>query len=397
MEIQVRQQAADLINRLNQAGFSAYLVGGCVRDLLLGSEPHDYDLTTNARPEAIKQVFSDLTTIDTGIKHGTVTVVYDKQNYEITTFRSDGEYQDHRHPDSVKYSDNLYDDVIRRDFTINALAWHPDEGLIDHVGGLNDLQNNRLRAIGDPEKRFNEDSLRILRAIRFSAAYGFSIDPDTARAMIKLKKNLKYVSVERIFSEFTRILTSQWAGEVFWLYRDIIGEFLPEIYDLSSRQYLQKCHCLDNSPKKLTLRLAVMLENRSDTDAVLKRLKADHSTLKRVTLLCQHANDIIMSDDYSLKKLLNVLGSDALMELLELQQADGLIDRNYHKLLTDNITDIINRHEAYRISDLAVNGNDMKELGYQGAQIGEVLERLLDMVMAGRVKNQKNALLQIAR
>ena len=220
---------SDLLGRLTRAGFSAYAVGGCVRDSLLGFEPHDWDICTSALPDQMQEVFRDFRTVETGLKHGTLTVVVDHVPYEVTTYRVDGDYTDHRHPDSVIFVDDLVKDLARRDFTVNAMAWSPDAGLQDPFDGQQDLSSKLIRCVGEPEQRFEEDALRVLRALRFAAVYDFTIEPDTASALRKKAPDLKMVAGERIREELLKLLCGKAAGRILREYPEVLAEIIPEI------------------------------------------------------------------------------------------------------------------------------------------------------------------------
>ena len=220
---------SDLLGRLTRAGFSAYVVGGCVRDSLLGLEPHDWDICTSALPDQMQEVFRDDRTVDTGLKHGTLMVIVDHEPYEVTTFRVDGDYTDHRHPDSVVFVDDLTKDLARRDFTVNAMAWSPDAGLQDPFAGQQDLSANLIRCVGKPEQRFEEDALRVLRALRFASVYDFAIEPDTASAIRKKAPDLKLVAGERIREELLKLLCGKAAGRILREYPEVLAEIIPEI------------------------------------------------------------------------------------------------------------------------------------------------------------------------
>ena len=226
MTIRIPQDVLWILNKLNQAGYEAYVVGGCVRDSLMGREPNDWDITTDAEPLQVKGLFRR--TIDTGLQHGTVTVMNHGVGYEVTTYRLDGEYDDHRRPDSVTFSKNLADDLMRRDFTINAMAYHPEKGLVDLYGGTEDLEEKRIRAVGDPDARFNEDALRILRAVRFAAQLGFQIEPETREAIRKHVKELSFVSIERIETELTKLICSPHPEEIPTILSTRVEHSLPD-------------------------------------------------------------------------------------------------------------------------------------------------------------------------
>ncbi len=227
--IQIPPHAERILTLLNQAGYKAYVVGGCVRDALLSKTPKDWDICTSALPDEMERVFQGFRVVETGLKHGTLTVVLDGIPYEITTFRVDGAYTDHRHPDGVTFVTDVREDLARRDFTVNAMAYHPAEGLIDAFGGQEDLRRGVIRCVGQPEERFREDALRILRALRFASVYGFTIDEETAKAAHELKETLSLVAAERIRAELGKLLCGQGCGNILRAYRDILGQILPQL------------------------------------------------------------------------------------------------------------------------------------------------------------------------
>ena len=245
MKLLLNQNITDIMKVFASNGFEVFLVGGCVRDMIMGLVPHDYDFTTNARPEQVHDIFRDHKIIDTGIKHGTVTLVYNGEAYEITTYRKETEYDDHRHPASITYSESVYEDLVRRDFTVNAMAYNPESGLIDYFDGIKDIENKIIRCVGDPNERFNEDALRILRAIRFATRFDFAIEEKTEEALVNNKELLKYISLERITSEFNEIICSDKAAEYIDRYRDVIAVFMPEISIMFDYDQNSRYHCYD--------------------------------------------------------------------------------------------------------------------------------------------------------
>ena len=319
-----------IIGLLREKGHEAYVVGGCVRDCLLDEEPKDWDITTSALPEEVKEIFYK--TIDTGIKHGTVTVMLHGVGYEITTYRVDGEYHDGRHPDSVSFTRCLDEDLKRRDFTINAFAYSDETGIKDLFGGLSDLKNRIIRCVGDPLERFGEDALRILRAVRFAAKLGFTIEPDTYRAAEKLAQNLRLVSSERIKAEIDKILTSDNPGHIALLNKMGLSEYImPELMNADEDTLSD---CLEKAPKELSVRWAVLayiLEDVSGTDSslnVMKRLKFDNKTADRVKLFITCAslrlpegkgeNTLVRTE---LRKLMYLTGKENIFDYISFTEA----------------------------------------------------------------------------
>ena len=271
MDLTLPKNVEFIINRLENAGFEAFCVGGAVRDSVMNITPGDWDITTSALPEETKAIFGDFKTIDTGIKHGTITIIMDKKPYEVTTFRIDGEYNDNRHPENVLFTRNLKDDLSRRDFTINALAYNKKTGLADLFGGQADIYNSIIRTVGEPEKRFKEDGLRIMRALRFSAVLGFDIEENTKKAIHKNKDLLKNISAERLSAELIKLICGKNAFKILMEFPDVFSVFIPEIAPaVNFRQYGKKhaydvwehiCHTVETIPAEKDLRLTMLLHD----------------------------------------------------------------------------------------------------------------------------------------
>ena len=372
------------IQLLNDAGYEAFIVGGCVRDCLMGKEPADWDITTSALPNQTSAVFKDYRTIDTGILHGTVTVIIDGMPLEITTYRVDGAYSDGRHPDTVTFSPSLQEDLRRRDFTINAMAYHPKNGIIDCFGGQSDIQNRIIRCVGNPTERFNEDALRILRAIRFAAVLEFNIEEETINAIRQLSENLRNISIERITAEFKRLICADNAVSVIDEMRDVLAVFLPEI--LFSNDF----SLLSRVPARVPVRLAALFLNavispESVVD-ILKRMRFDRQTIKDVSLLLSFRMIDRLTEEQYLLHLLNHLGEELIFDYLAITEADSLTIIRTRELLRQN--------PCYKMSMLAVNGDDLLALGIPaGPEIGSAMNELLNAVMNGKCINEKDALL----
>ena len=385
-----------LLKQLNEHGYEAYVVGGAVRSYLLHLPIHDYDLTTNAMPLEIKEVFHDFHTIDTGIQHGTVTVIIDHHPIEITTYRKDSGYQDHRHPDHVEFTSALEEDCKRRDFTINALCYHPDTGIIDFFHGLDDIRNKIIRCIGDPEKRFNEDALRILRAIRFCARLSFSIEPHTREVLFAMKDTLSYVSAERITQEFTGTLQSRGISMVMEDEREVLEVFFPELRRIKDNDYHRLIQLLDEEASaKADIRMAMILYYIHSVPLsrhVLKRMKYPNIFLDTVIDLITHT-DTPWDDDISFRLLLHELHTDidtyfafrkAMSPALSLTRKK----RQYAALTNDNY--------CWSLKQLQVTGRDLISLNIKGKDIGRVMNQLLDDVMYEKYTNEKEVLMHKA-
>ena len=415
------------IDALKNAGYKAYAVGGCVRDALLGLTPHDYDLCTNATPDQTQAVFKDFPLVLNGTKHGTVGVILDHQNYEITTFRTEGGYADSRHPDWVRFVGDVKDDLARRDFTVNAMAYSPDEGYIDPWGGQKDLQNRILRTVGDPGQRFTEDALRILRGVRFAIRFDLEPEKETEQAMWDLVATMEGLSRERIFDELCKILVTAKAEDIL-RFKTVLTQVLPELlpcvdFDQHTRHhvhdvYTHTAHVVGRTPKELVLRWAAILHDIGKppcfsmgedgqghfyghasvsaemADAVLRRLKAPTALREQVvTLIKLHMNPL-QPDRKMLTRLLSKHGWDTAEKLLLLQKADfGANTPDYGPV--EEILEQLRQEDAcLHIRDLAVKGQDLMALGIApGPQLGKLLKTLLTLVQEEQLENKKETLL----
>lgn len=424
---------------LEHAGHEAYVVGGCVRDTLLGVVPTDFDITTSATPDEIKAVFASERTIDFGIKHGTVGIVFAEGTVEITTFRLDGEYRDARHPSCVSFTTSLEEDLMRRDFTINAMAYSPKRGLVDPFGGQADLRRRLIRCVGNPQKRFSEDALRIMRALRFSSALGFEIEEETKTAAIEMRGGLKSIANERISAEFLKTLCGKNVRPVIMEMIDVIGTFIPDalcmkgfsqrnphhIYDVLEHTAV----ALENIEPNPEYRLAVFLhdigkpktfsldsngvghfkghakESHKIATEVLARLRLERSLVTRVLLLVEWHDLWIEPQKKCVKRVLTRLTPDGLKALLAVKRADNLAQHpDYHNRLSvyDQIEkiaeEIIEEDACFMLKDLAINGDDLLSLGFSpGRRIGEALTLLLDGVIEERFANEREVLLEEAK
>ena len=399
MIIDLPKNVENIIERLKEHGFEGFAVGGCVRDSLLKKTPTDWDITTDALPEDMKKIFKK--TFDTGIAHGTVTVLMDGVGYELTTYRIDGNYSDGRHPDSVSFSKNLSEDLCRRDFTVNAMAYSHNKGIVDLFGGRKDLQNGIIRAVGDAKKRFDEDALRMLRAVRFAAQLGFKIDDDTFAAIKEKAKLLSNVSKERIFVELNKSLCGDFAQNIKMvytsgLYRYIGKEFAKldeSIYDFYPRKVHNKKH----------MYWAVFLENIENAEAVKKilfELKSDNATKNNTYLLVKELKNPLPSSDEDIRWSLHRIGADLFCDYIEILRSDKKNKDILDKIDTieDRYSLIMKENHAYEISMLDITGKDLMDLGIsKGPKIGEVLEFLLKKVIENPLNNEKSSLLRLAK
>jgi len=428
------------INLLQSAGFEAYAVGGCVRDSLLGKTPNDWDITTSAKPEDMKSVFAEFHCIDTGIKHGTVTVVIDGEPLEITTFRLDGEYEDNRHPKSVTFTSNLGADLGRRDFTVNAMAYSKMTGTVDLFGGQNDLKNGIIRCVGDPDRRFNEDALRILRALRFASALDFEIEEKTAQSLLKNRALLGNISEERIAKELLKLVCGKGAKRILTDFAPVLFEILPELQPMYKNSHDNPHHCYDIYEHTLiavesidpepTLRFAMLLHDcgkpavkKFDENGVahfyghqrisaeisaqiLARLKVSNKFRDEILfLVSNHDRWELYENTEKMPRYLSKFGLDGVLNLLKVMRADVLAQSPEYRYRLYQIVDaeetaknLAAQKPCLSLSELQINGRTLMDIGIpQGRKLGAVLAQLLDEVIDGVTKNTQEALTTRAR
>ncbi|NLX63439.1 MAG: CCA tRNA nucleotidyltransferase [Clostridiaceae bacterium] len=391
MKISLPKNIADIIAIINDSGFKAHIVGGCVRDIIIGKTPTDWDITTNASPQVIKSLFPK--TVDTGIKHGTVTVIQDGIPVEVTTWRKETGYSDHRHPDSIRPADSLEDDLSRRDFTMNAIAYHPEEGLTDPFGGFKDINNKIIRCVGNPYKRFSEDALRMLRAIRFSAQLDFNIDDYTKEAVAKLSPDLVHVSKERIQAELNRILESQSPARIslLWetgLFRAIFPyiENLPPIWSALAIQFV-------SSPNQRFVLLALLFHFSFDThkqekaEELLTSLKYDNETKRNVTAYLKCLESSGPASPRNIRKTVTEFGVSVTADVYKVR---GII--NPHENINNDIIKTIFEMSPV---ELSLSGLDLKNAGYTGKEIKDMLSILSLCVFEKPELNDRQTLLEI--
>lgn len=400
----------EVMAALRGAGYEVFLVGGCVRDLLRGVSPSDYDMTTSATPDEMHRVFRDYRTVDTGIRHGTVTVLAGGSSFEITTYRVDGEYADSRHPDAVCYTASLREDAARRDFTVNAIAYHPEEGLCDYFDGRADIEARLLRAVGDPERRFREDALRILRALRFSSTLGFSIEEKTAAAARKVAPLLLRVSAERVREEMTKLLLGDNAPAVLAEFSDIFATLFPNWYRALTAKATPKEALgelgawLSLAPRVPAARYTVFFSVFASGEEVafaMDALRFDHRTRDRVVKLLSHRNDPCTSDTRVARRFLSGLGGEDALLLLDIRRAACLAAGEDGEAVTrasDAVRALLAAEGACTsVSDLSISGKDLLAVGFSaGREMGLALKALFAAVADGQVQNEKNALLSYA-
>lgn len=412
MRMELPGPVKEAMDRLEKAGFAAYAVGGCVRDWALGIKPHDYDVCTAATPDEMKRVFAGERLIETGVRHGTLTVLMSGEPIEITAFRVDGDYQDGRHPDSVRFTRRVEDDLSRRDFTVNAMAYSPARGLVDPFGGQADCKKGLIRCVGDPAERFAEDSLRILRALRFSARLCFPIEENTAAALHAGKAGLRRISRERIAAELNGLLLGKEPGRLIAAYQDVLSVALagqdetgdPRVL-LDGEQWILAARRVDACPRDLAVRWAALLlevHTPCTASSILSGLKQPTVLIEQSAVLVQSFG---LCGRVELPEALMRLGPEKLEKLLQLEEADQTARRpdqaeDIRRAFAERQKDLqalLDRDACYSIRQLAVNGRDLLALGYQGKQVGQMLDALLLQVVRGQASNDRDALLSIAR
>ena len=439
MKIEIPKNAKMILDTMHDAGYEAYIVGGCVRDAILGKEPSDWDITTNALPAQVKELFRR--TIDTGIEHGTVTVMVGKEGYEVTTYRIDGKYEDSRHPSEVTFTRDLVEDMKRRDFTINAMAYNEEEGLVDRFGGIEDLNNRLIRCVGDPRERFTEDALRIMRAVRFAAQLDYDIEDETVAAIKELSPTLKKISAERIQTELVKLLTSDHPEKIKLAYElGITAVVLPE-FDRCMETEQKNIHHMynvgDHTVVALTnvrndkhLRLTMLMHDFGkpatitiDEEGVthfkghaalgsnmakdiLKRLKFDRDTMDRVSNLVKYHDDRYEPSPSVIRRAINRVGEEDFPLLFEIRYADTMAQSTYmrqEKLALIEKTrqvyqQIIENKDCVGLKSLAVNGKDLISLGIKPSkQMGDILKTMLEDVLEDPSRNTKEYLLEPER
>ena len=391
IKIDMPQDVVEIIQGLCSHGFSAYAVGGCVRDTLLGVEPKDWDITTSASPVEVKEIFGH--TLDTGIEHGTVTIMRGKIGYEVTTYRIDGEYSDGRHPDQVKFTPNLFEDLRRRDFTINAMAYSDETGLVDEFCGMEDLEKKVVRCVGEAKERFQEDALRMLRAIRFSAQLGFTIENDTWQAMIQMAKNLSLVSKERILVELTKTICSSHPEMIKKIFDSGLHREIGQHFSLLSARDAEVMAFSGQLPEEKHLRFALLFKNQSgeEAKAILKELKADNDTIKKVKILVEYIDRKLPRNEKKMRQTLSEIGPERVRDWILLKKVLGEEVEDCQNRLQE----ILERGDAYTLQMLAVDGATLIRAGIKpGPNLGQILGELLSYVIEDPSKNTMMFLLE---
>lgn len=435
LNIKIPEYVSEILSRLKNGGFEAFVVGGCVRDSIMGLSPKDWDITTNALPNNTKELFSDLKVIKTGIKHGTVSVITNRKTVEITTYRLDGKYSDNRRPDSVIFTNELIEDLSRRDFTVNAMAYNHEKGLVDEFGSLSDLSNKIIRTVGSPDARFSEDDLRIIRAMRFASVLGFEIEKNTSSSIHRNKCLLKGIAAERLFSELIKLIIGENACRVLLEYGDVLGVFIPAILPtIGLKQFGEKhcydvwehtCHTIEAIEPQKELRLTMLLhdlgkaptaqidENGNSTfhnhaqvgadiaGNILSDLKSDKKTANSVKRLISFHDFEIPQTEVQVKRMLKSVTPDELRLLLKIKTADRSALSPAYRDVSQPVTAaeyhldrIISENICYNQEGLDVNGCDIAKEGWKGTQVGKKLDELLDAVIEGKCGNTRAELLE---
>lgn len=390
MTIKIPEFAADIIDRLERAGYESYVVGGCVRDSIMGKTPHDWDICTAASPEKIKSAVFPLRILTAGEKHGTIAVLREKECIEVTSFRTEGVYSDMRRPDNVTFVKDLSEDLKRRDFTMNAMAYSPKRGFVDLFGGIDDVKNKVIRCVGDPERRFSEDALRIMRAVRFSSVLGFDIEGNTAKYVLRLADKINKIAAERVLEELKKTLCGDFFERIQSGYEKLFAAVLGE--ENISFEKLCRVHELD---KSFVLRLSALLNDKKSAANVCRKLKIDNSSSKRIMLITDILSDCdIPQNRTEARKLISEYGFEAVLSALKImrvyvkkENCDS-IDR-----AVKTVIDIEKQGDCISLSSLKINGKDLIELGFTGQEIGKELKRLLNCVMEDKFQNERDMLL----
>lgn len=432
----IPNEIKEILLTLSGNGYEAYLVGGCVRDILMDRNPNDFDIASNAMPEDIIRIFGEDKTCPTGIKYGTVTVFTNNMSAEITHYRSDGTYSDFRTPDNVTFVSDIHSDLLRRDFTINAMALSADGKLIDDFGGIGHISERMISCVGKPQQRFSEDALRILRAVRFASELDFEISPETSNALIEFSPNLEKISAERIRNELNRIICGKNCGDVLKRYSDVFSVFIPEIKKSIGFEQHSPYHkynvwehtaeAVSASVCNLTIRLTMLLHDvakplvfYSDETGrghfkghdklgseiagdILKRLKYEKKTISDVTSLIYY-HSVKVKNVTDIKKLLSKLGERLFFMLFDVKRADNsakndfvLVELEEFEEIEKKAAEILRNNECISLSQLAVNGNDLIKIGITGKKTGEILNYLLNLVIEDKIDNSYDTLMSKA-
>lgn len=416
MKIYLPQDVKLIIDKIYEKGYEAFIVGGCVRDSIIGITPNDYDITTNAKPKEIINIFKDFKIIDNGIKHGTVGIIIESKVYEITTYRIEDEYENNRRPKNVKFTLNIEDDLKRRDFTINAIAYNDKLGIIDKFNGIKDIKNKTLKTVGNPDERFKEDGLRLIRAIRFSSKLNFKIEEKTLKSIYKNVGIIKNISKERITDEFTKMILSDKPQDILLLYKTGIFKSIgissyinKEEYKDLERELQVLSNCEDSLVKRMAMLEYIIRKNKDLSKSIIDNLVYSNKLKKDCNILVDcMLKDNIEVNSIEIKLLLNKVGQEKLIESLNLKK---IYYNNYFSRIEKRnsvlnnifvidkilkkILEIENGKECYKLKDLDINGRDLERLGYKGKDIGKTLNKLLNKVIENPILNKKESLINL--
>lgn len=395
----IPKEVCYIINNIENNGFEAFVVGGCVRDYILSSNAKDWDITTDALPNKIKEIFEH--TVDTGIQHGTITVVLNKQNFEVTTYRIDGKYNDNRRPETVTFTTKIEEDLSRRDFTMNAIAYNKNKGYIDPFLGIQDIQSKIIKGVGNPDKRFKEDALRMMRAVRFSAQLGFEIEKQTLKAIKDNKELIKNISVERIRDEFLKLIKSEHIEKIYLLNETgLIDYIFPETKTIFNNlnENILILKLLDKE-----LRLPFLLSHLDEKEVIylLKYMKFDNKTINEIKIINRNFNNNFIDNRFETRKNMSNIEPEILRKIINIKFVisrveNNLIECKKYDNIYDEIEEVIRKKQCYSLKDLAINGDDLKNIGIEkGQEIGRYLKTALNIVLEYPEKNKKDILLKM--
>lgn len=398
MDLKLPSDVAYILERLNGCGYEAYVVGGCVRDSIIGLSPHDWDICTSALPDEVVEIFNDNKIIPTGLKHGTVTVVINDCPYEITTYRIDGEYKDNRHPSNVTYTSKLEDDLRRRDFTINAMAYNPNDGVVDLFGGISDIEAHIIRCVGNPDYRFSEDALRLMRAVRFASVLNYDIEENTLKSIIKNKALLKNIAMERINAELTKTLS---VCENTMIY-ELLDVIVPQISNGIAKIKGTTIYSLS-----LCGKMSLLCEfSKTKIQEVMRKLRFDNQTIKCAIDIAECVSSIYFGKwgynsifcDRMILHQNDSIFCDVINCLYKAERIYGKSVRFYNGYIESLLKDYVKAQSGYyRLSHLKINGDDLLRFGFQGKEIGEILNAILIAVMKDEIRNEKCIELEYAK
>lgn len=413
VKIGIPDRVQYILNKLYKNGYEGYVVGGCIRDSILQRIPGDWDITSNAMPSDLVDIFGEENTIPTGIKYGTVTVIVDGEPFEVTTYRIEAGYSDFRRPDNIKFTSSIKEELSRRDFTMNAMAYNGESGLVDLFGGIDDITKKTIRCVGNPDDRFSEDALRMVRAVRFAAQLGFEIDGKTLQSINKNRGLIEYISSERIELELNKMLISDFPHKIGLMFSSGLMEYIiPSIYSAYNIPGGEErlCKALDviaNTQPRIPIRMGVLLyslgiDEKEESRAVLKSLRYDNNTINEVCCLIENYKENVMDDGRYIRRMLHKIGRENFENLIDINLAQSVVEgRSSHRHRMESVLamveEALKRGECYSLRNLSINGNDLKGMGFSGRDIGNILKYLLDAVIDNPELNYREKLLNMAQ